>query len=82
MRALVLPHIAPTSESRLHPLSRGEALLRLGATALFTPLGLGKRAFDRLTDFVAAVPRRSLELGRDGASIHRCVEQVLSGRSG
>ena len=82
VRALVLPRIAATPESRLHPLSRGEALLRLGATALFTPLGLGTRAFDRLTHFVASVPRCSLELGRDAASIHRCVEQVLRGASG
>ena len=82
LRALVLPRIAATPESRLQPLSRGEALLRLSATALFTPLGLGARAFDRLTHFIASVRFSSLELGRDAASIHRCVERALSEASG
>ena len=80
--ALVLPRIAATPESRLQPLSRGEALVRLSATALFTPLGLGTRAVDRLAQLIASVRFSSLELGRDAASIHRCVEQALSEASG
>lgn len=77
IRAVALPSITTNPRTRVRRVSAGEGLLRLGATSLFSALGLGERVFDRLQRLVDVVPCYVLELGRDASTV-QCIEQILA----
>jgi hypothetical protein len=77
IRAIVLPRVAAAEQSRVRRASKGEALLRLAPTSLFTAFGAGARGFESLAQLVERVPCFWLELGRDIDAIPERVEAML-----
>jgi hypothetical protein len=75
--AIVLPRVVAAEHSRARRASKGDALLRLAPTSLFTAFGAGARGFERMGQLVERVPCFWLELGRDVAEIPECVDAVL-----
>jgi hypothetical protein len=71
-----------SAESRIEPISRGEALLALAASSLLEIPSRGKSGFATLAELVERVPCWRLELGTDLATLPRCVSQILAGSNG
>jgi hypothetical protein len=87
IQAVALPRVVDSSESRLRPASKGQALLSLAPSSLLVSLRPGPRAMDRLAHLVQDVPAYWLELGRDLSQIPERVHEILtkadhSGRPG
>jgi hypothetical protein len=78
IRAAVFPRVAERRACNIRSISPREALMRLGATSLFSPLGFGERAFPRLKRLFASVPAYELELGRDWSTAPVCLERVVT----
>jgi hypothetical protein len=78
IRAVMLPRVMDTSESRIRPASRGQVLLALGPSSLIEIPSRGMDGFARLAQLVEQVPTYWLELGRNLDSIPRRVEELLA----
>ena len=79
IRALVIPHVAGTQESRIYPASKGQALLAIGPSSLLQiPSRRVTRGFNTLAQLVERVPCYWLELGYDLDSIPRCLEGIMA----
>jgi hypothetical protein len=77
IRVIVLPRVVAAEQSRVRRASKGEALLRLAPTSLFTAFGAGAGGFERLGRLVERVPCFWLELGRDISAVPERVEALL-----
>jgi hypothetical protein len=74
---VALPRVVDTSQPRLRPASKAEALLRLAPSSLFLGLPSGARGWDRLARLVARVPSYWVELGADAQPAPPLVQQIL-----
>jgi hypothetical protein len=82
VRALAICSPAEGAESRMEPVSRGEALLALASSSLLEIPSRGKSGFATLTELVERMPCWSLELGTDLGTLPRCVSQILARSNG
>lgn len=78
IRGAVFPRIVDRRSCDIRSISPRQALMRLGATSLFTPLGFGERAFVRLKGLFASLSTYELELGHDWSTAPACLDQVLA----
>lgn len=78
IRAVVVPRVVNTPNSRFRPASKGQALLTFGPSSLIEIPSRGMESFARLAQLVEQVPTYWLELGRDLESIPECIEELLA----
>jgi hypothetical protein len=80
LRAVLLPQIAHTTDTRVAPVSPREALHALVAGSLLEGEGAGGTALSALTRLVQQVPCYRLCLGTERAGVVAAVRAVLRGR--
>jgi hypothetical protein len=79
IRAILIPRIAGTRESKVSPASKGQALLAVGPSSLLQiPSRRMTRGFNTLAQLVEQVPCYWLESGHDLDLIPRCVEEFIA----
>jgi len=76
--ALVLPRVGSSAETRFRQARRVEAFTYMARTSLLTPLGAGRRRFERVNQLLARVPCYWLELGHDLTTIPAALDRILS----
>jgi hypothetical protein len=77
--AIAFPRVSETQHTSLHPIPKGQALLRLAYGSLRIPARGRAYGLDRLGELVAGVPTYWLELGRDLTQIPGRVAEWLDG---
>lgn len=78
IRVLLIPRVIGARAAKIHPASKGQALLALGPSSLLQIPSRRIRGFSKLAQLVEQVPCYWLELGSDLGSIPRCVEEFLA----
>ena len=78
LRAIVLPRVSGTAESRITPASRAQAMLALAPSTLFQLPGAEAQKFAHLSALVKALPAYVLESGTDWAQIPRALAELVN----
>jgi hypothetical protein len=77
IRAIALPRVVETPDTKLQPASKGEALLALGPSSLRQIPSTGARAFEIVAQLVEQLPCYWLEINHELTEIPKRVEQLL-----
>jgi hypothetical protein len=75
LRAILLPQVAGTTETKLHPAKPVAALRTLAPTTILQLSGTGQEAFRLMSGLVKRVPCYTLELGTE---IYRIPEVIIN----
>jgi len=79
LRAIVVPTLGlDRPESRVEPITRGEALLALAPTSLFFVPGSGAASFAAVAATAALLPAFRLRVGNDPSRIPLAIEALLA----
>jgi hypothetical protein len=77
LTAVVLPRVAATARTVMHPASKGEALLALAPNSLSLRINSSPGGLDQLARLINRVPCYWLDLGEDIDEIPGCVGEVI-----
>lgn len=77
IRAIVLPRFIASDATRVRRASKGEALLRLAPTSVYTPFGSGAAGFEQLSRLIETVPSYCLEFGPKLGELPRRLDEIL-----
>ncbi len=78
LRAILLPRVAGTRETRLNPIPPAQALRALAPSTIFQLAGAGAEAFQRLAAVVRRVPSFEIAVGTDLVQIPATIRRILS----
>jgi len=78
LKAILVPSITSTNETRLSPATAGAVLTALAPSTLLQLPGAGKAAFRMMAKLVGRVPGYVLELGGDISRIPSLIQGLLS----
>ncbi len=76
-RAMFLPRVVGTGDTRARKISAARVLRELAVSTIFLLHGAGKNEFDALANFARQLPCYELELGADLGKIPRVIQDVL-----
>jgi hypothetical protein len=77
MRLLMLPRVSDDPDTRVHPATKGQALMRLAPSSLLWLPHAREAGMDLMAGFVEAVPCYWLDLGRDLDTIAPQIDRTL-----